>query len=377
MKMPKKWPFYSEACIKEVSALLREGGSLSAYRANKDWGTGPKEGSQAYRLEREIEKKFNVKHAVACNSGTAALFLALKAIGIEGKEVITSPYTFSATPAAIIHAGGTPIFADVDPDNFCITAETVKPYVNKKTAAILPVHLFGYFQELTELLSLGVPVVEDACQAVGAVRGNAYAGCVGAAGAYSFNGGKNVPAGEGGCLATNDNGFAGEARTLLNHAENFGESYVGYNGRIQEVVACIARHGLKELDKRNEHRRSLVYDFRGRTGRHGALVANYSKGPEHVFYVFPEVFNASYYGVHREGFCHDARLRGVDVTGGYITPPLHHYRAFRGFANRPLPIVDWLSFNSLVLFNGFTPGATPKDVRGWAKTTSNLFDSRI
>lgn len=220
------WPNYSPSCRKAVDELLRKGGSLSAYRANKDYGSGPTEGSYAYRLEREIEKRFKVKHAVACNSGTAALHAAIvAALGkprSAASEVIVSPYTFSATAAAILHAGYTPVFADVDPYTFCISKETVKRVISKRTKAILPVHLFGGLADVDGLLSFGVPVIEDACQAVGAKDSKGrYSGTVGLAGAYSFNGSKNVPAGEAGCLVTNSTKVAEYARLLMNHSENF------------------------------------------------------------------------------------------------------------------------------------------------------------
>src|SRR5687767_14101648 len=139
------WPNYSPTCRKAVNELLKKGGSLSAYRANPlfpTW-TGPLEGSYAYRLEREIEKRFKVKHAVAVNSGTAALHAGLAGLDLRGGEVVTSPYTFSATVSAILLAGGVPRFADVDPYTFCITKETVKRVLTRRTKAILPVSLFG------------------------------------------------------------------------------------------------------------------------------------------------------------------------------------------------------------------------------------------
>src|SRR5688572_19349339 len=121
------WPQYSKACRSAVDDLLKAGGSLSAYRANPlfpSW-TGPSKGSWADRFEREIERRFRVKHCVMVNSGTAALHAALASLRLKaGDEVITTPYSFSATVAAIVLAGGVPVFADVDPFSFTITKET-------------------------------------------------------------------------------------------------------------------------------------------------------------------------------------------------------------------------------------------------------------
>lgn len=350
------WPFYTRECRKEINDVLKEGGSLSSYRANKAFGLGPREGSKVWALEKQIEKQFGARYAIACNSGTAALHMALGALDLRGKEVITTPNTFSATVSAILLAGGLPVFADVDPSIFCITPETVKPYVNKKTAAILPVHLFGYFQDLSGFQRFGVPIIEDACQAVGAYRGSVYAGTYGMAGAYSFNGTKNVPAGEGGALVTNDIKIAERARLLLNHGENYGQEYVGVNYRMHELVAILARHGLEDLRKRNVRRMlaaSCVH-WNLRRNLPSSFTANmlpprHDTG-EHAYYVLPFCVPAK-----RARFVAACQRRGLAVTGGYITPPLHHYRAFRRYARRALPVVDELSFKRLCLISDLTP----------------------
>ena len=231
-----------------MDALLKAGGSLTAYRANPLIGIGPRQGSWADRLENEIENRFHVHHAVALNSGTAALHCALAALALQpGAEVITSPISFSATAAAVVLAGYVPVFADVDSDTFTLSLKTVKRAITQRTQAILPVHLFGQMAVTDELASLGLPIVEDACQAVGSKRKGIYSGCAGLAGAYSFGGTKQVPAGEGGCLVTNSNAVARSARLLANHAENFNVDSVGYNYRPSEVTCCIAWHGLKAL----------------------------------------------------------------------------------------------------------------------------------
>ena len=331
------WPEYSAACIKDVAALLRKGGSLSAYRASSafpDW-IGPRKDSEAWRFEREVEKAFGVKHAVAVNSGTAALHAALVAIGVAGREVVTTPYSFSATASAILLAGGIPRFADVDRWNFCITPETAKPHINKRTAAILPVHLFGYFQDLEGFKQFGVPVIEDACQAAGARRGDVFAGGWGRCGALSFNGGKNLPTGEGGALVTNDSKLAEKARLFVNHSCNFGTSTVGVNYRMQEVVACIARHGLRDLEARNERRQALA--ARLNDLRYIKLGFNGAKDDgSHVFYVYP--FKCPSY-LNRARFIRRCAKRGLSVQAGY-TLPLHHLPAFKKYAHGPLPVVD-------------------------------------
>lgn len=325
------WPNYSPECRKEVDELLKKGGSLSAYRASSafpQW-KGPKPWSQAWQLEREIERKFKVRHAVAVNSGTAALHAGLSAIGVCGREVVTTPYSFSATASAIILAGGRPVFADVDPYTYCITAETVKRVITKKTAAILPVSLFGFRPDYAPFAEFGVPVVEDGCQAVGATRGGVHLqrSCI--AQALSFNGGKNIPAGEGGALLTNDPKTAHKARLLINHAENFGGREVGYNFRLHEIVACIARHGLKDLEERNQRRRDLA----------NIVLTDGDRwwneyGSEHVFYC-----TAFKVDKDRAGFINRMAKRDIPVQASY-TQPLHTLPAFRKYVTKPLPVVE-------------------------------------
>ncbi len=236
-------PEYSQACRAAVDDLLARGGSLTAYRANPSHGVGPRDGSWAWRLEREIERRWEVSHAVAVSSGTVGLYAALEASGVQGGEVITSPVTFSATAAAIVHAGAVPVFADVDPQTGLMTAETVRAEYTCATRAILPVDLFGQVIAVDLFSVLDVPVIRDSCQAAGMIRGDEIL----SAAVYSFCATKQIPAGEGGCVVTRLSRLAQRLRHVINHGENFGVSAPGWNFRMNEVTACIAYHGLLEL----------------------------------------------------------------------------------------------------------------------------------
>lgn len=373
-----QWPQYTPECRRDVDALLKKGGSLSAYRANKDYGAGPAKDSWAWRLEREIERKFGVKHAVAVNSGTAGLHCAIH--GTLGRprsgadEVITSPYTFSATASAILHAGYKPVFCDVDSETFCITADTVKKAVTKRTAAILPVDLFGRIADTKPMRAFEVPIISDACQAVGANLKGLYSGAGADAGVYSFNGGKNVPAGEGGALVTNSDKIAEKARLLGNHACNFGTDWVGYNYRPNEVTCCIAWHGLRELKERNDARIDLAHTLKVETVMRLDIGEDRDKyvvlphimpggHKAHAFYVFP----FTVHGIDRAKFIKQLVEKGIPASGGYITPPLHHYKAFRKYAKGPLPVVDELSFKTLCLLSHVRPPANEEDMIYTAK----------
>jgi len=353
------WPFYSEACIDDIRTLLQTSSPLTAYRANPLVGIGPRRGSHVWRLERNLEKQFKVHHAIALNSGTSALHAGLMALDVHGGEVITSPFTFSATASAILLAGGTPVFVDVDPKTFCITKEGVKNAITEKTKAILPVHLFGGLAPVEGLLDLGFPVIEDACQAVGASSGGRFSGTRGICGAYSFNGAKNVPAGEGGALLTNSDAIEKRARLIVNHGENFGEESPGYNYRMTEIHAILARHGLKELKKRNGERYKLASYL---TNEILKLEVPNVELPDfdqhHALYVYPFLYQGN-----RKRFARKLRKYDIEIGEGYITPHLGKYPAFEKFCSPSLHVVSELSERTLCVLSQVRPPATKKEMK--------------
>lgn len=355
------WPNYSPATRKAVNDLLKRGGSMSAYRANKDYGVEPVKDSYAWRFEREVEKRFKVKHCVAVNSGTAALHCALSSLNDKGRggEIITSPYSFSATVSAILLAGFTPVFADVDPHTFCITPETVKKVLTKRTKAIVPVSLFGGMADVHGLKAFGLPVIEDACQAVGAKNEHGYSGTHALAACYSMNGGKNIPAGEAGAMICQDSRVAERARLLMNHAESFYERSIGYNYRPNELTCCVAYHGLLELEPRNKRRSELVKL---------AMPNVHVKYPSHVYYCAPFTID-----VNRKLFLDECAKRELKLGGGYITPSLEKYPAFRRYCRGPLPVVTQLSERSLCLAYTLTPDRSDR----YAKWVRSVIDESL
>lgn len=358
------WPNYSSALRKDVDQLLRRGGSLSAYRANPlfpAW-TGPSKGSWAERLERDAERRFGVRHAIAVNSGTAALHAALVALRLpRGSVVVTTPFSFSATSSAVLLAGYTPRYADVDPFTFNISPETVKKVLTKDVKAILPVSLFGGLSDVHGLKQFGIPVVEDAAQAVGARDQHGYSGTHADVGCYSFNGGKQLPAGEAGMVVTNSDKIAEAARLLSNHGENFHSREVGLNYRMNELTACVAFHGLQDLEKRNAERRKLASELPIMIDSDGSTVdpmCDYYK--EHALYVVPMLYRKR--TPDRALFCKRLKRMGIVAGEGYIQPPLHKYKAFRRFHRCPLPVVERLSSKELVIFSQAVPGADGKEL---------------
>ena len=327
------WPVYSAECRDKVDRLLRAGGSLSAYKANPDVGPEPYLGSWADRVERRAVNLSGYKYAVVVNSGTAALHVGLEALGVRGKEVITSPFTFSATVGAIVQAGGIPVFADIDERYFGLDRKAVDSVLSRKTACVLPVSIFGCRSGLKALSGLPVPIVEDACQAAG-VR---FDGPKPLWSVWSFNGGKQVPAGEAGCFLTDSAALARKARLVMNHGENFGGA-VGYNYRPNEVTACIAWHGLDSLPQRQRQRLINVQSLESFIEQDEYLygrIMPFSYDVPHGYYVWPFNYSGE---ISRERFIKRMADRGVAVGLKYVDlTDAAKYPAFKRMKRTPMP----------------------------------------
>ena len=368
-----KWPRYSPACRRDVDRLLRAGGSLTAYRSNPGSPYGPREGSWAWRLERRAERMFGLRHVIACNSGTMALHAALWALDLpQGSSVVTTPYTFSATAAAIIHAGHRPVFGDVHPVTYCLDPSLKVPLSLGKEA-VLPVDLFGRIAHPGQYAWAG-PVVEDACQAVGASVAGEFAGSFGIAGAYSFNGMKNVGAGEAGAVVTDDNDLAERMRRFISHSENWGGFDVGLNGRLNELTACVAYHGLVALSANNAKRRALAMElWRQLKDETRMRILSPKDIERHALYVFPFTVADN---VNRAVFVRRLKKMGIEAGEGYIRPHCGHYEAFKDAVRGPLPVVEELSEKSLVLLYQVRPPATVAHMRYVAMAIRAALDGK-
>jgi dTDP-4-amino-4,6-dideoxygalactose transaminase len=213
-------------------------------------------GPNAAELERRFAGYVDAKHALAVSSGTAAMHLALVALGVgPGDEVITTPVTWPATANVIVHTGATPVFVDVRDSDLNIDAELVAAAVTERTKAILPVHLYGQPCDLEPLWATGIPVVEDAAHAAESEYRGRKIGALSDATCFSFYATKNVAAGEGGLVTTNDDDIAEAIRELRLMRRTGGSLYdvavPGYKANLSDVLAAIA---LVQLDKLEAHR---------------------------------------------------------------------------------------------------------------------------
>jgi dTDP-4-amino-4,6-dideoxygalactose transaminase len=220
-------------------------------------------GRKVEQIEEKIRTYHNVSNAVGVASGTDALHLSIKALGIgEGDEVITTPFTFFATVEAILYAGAKPVFVDIEPDNYNIDVSLIEEKITPRTKAILPVHIFGHPADMVGIMSIakrhGLKVIEDCAQSFGASLDGKKTGGSGDAGCFSFYPSKNLGAyGDGGMVIMNDGEIASNIRKLRNHGSRGGYRHecVGYNSRLDEIQAGVLLVKFKRIDEYNRKRR--------------------------------------------------------------------------------------------------------------------------
>ncbi|MGZ2384909.1 DegT/DnrJ/EryC1/StrS family aminotransferase [Rhizobium brockwellii] len=221
-------------------------------------------GDEVAHFEQEFADYCNVKHAIAVNTGTSALHLALLAAGVgPGDEVITVPFTFVATVSAICYTGARPVFVDVEPVTLTMDPAEVEAKITPRTKAIVPVHLYGQMTDMDAIKAIaerhGIPVIEDACQAHGAQYKGHRAGSIGLSGCFSFYPGKNLGAcGEGGMVVTNDDDQAKTMRMLRDwgQEQRYHHLLKGFNYRMDAIQGAILRVKLRHLEAWTEARRT-------------------------------------------------------------------------------------------------------------------------
>ena len=226
-------------------------------------------GPNVKAFEAEAAAYAGARHAIACASGTDALLIALRAIGLgPGDEVITTPFTFVATASTVVMCGAKPVFVDIDPRTFNLDLNQVEAAITPRTKAILPVHLFGQPVHLVPLKALcekhGLKLIEDAAQSFGADYAGRKSGAYGDIGCTSFYPSKNLSAfGDGGLMITDDDKLAAELRVLASHGSRgrYHHHVLGYNSRLDELQAVILRIKLKRLDSFNNRRIAIADSY--------------------------------------------------------------------------------------------------------------------
>ena len=311
-------PFPAYAVIGEeekraVSDVL-DSGILSRYLG--EWDPDFYGGPNVRAFEAEWAQLSNCRHAVAVNSCTSGLYAAVGAVGAgPGDEVIVSPYTMVASVTAAIVFNAVPIFADIDPELYTLSVETIAARITKRTKAIIVVHLFGQAADMDPIMKLarehGIAVIEDCAQAPFATYKGRPVGTLGDIGVFSLNYHKHIHTGEGGMCVTNDDGLADRLQMIRNHAEAVVEdkgtknlvNMVGFNFRLGEIEAAIGRSQLKKGPELIAQRKENVAYLERKLSRIPGLgMPRVGPGGDHVYYVHALDYDEQQMGVSRELF---------------------------------------------------------------------------
>ncbi|MFC5469736.1 DegT/DnrJ/EryC1/StrS family aminotransferase [Cohnella suwonensis] len=313
-------------------------------------------GPNVTAFEEEVAAYLGVKYAVALNSGTDALVIALKALGIgPGDEVITTPFTFFATAEAIGQVGATPIFVDVEECSYNLDPNKMEEKITSRTKAIMPVHLYGQAADMDEIRRLAAKyklfVVEDVAQAFGGEYKGKKLGTLGDAGCFSFFPTKNLGAyGDGGLFVTQDEAVAQIARKLRTHGgiNKYRNEMLGYNSRLDEIQAAILRVKLPHIDHWNENRRGIARKYDDQLHGISEIVVPaelpYAKHVYHQYTV--RILNG-----RRDEFQRHLSELGISTMVYYPTPVhrLPVYQPLNGKSELHLPVSETLADEVLSL----------------------------
>lgn len=309
-------------------------------------------GPEVAAFEKEFAAYCGAAEAVGLNSGTSALHLALLASGIgPGDEVITSPFTFIATAAAIVYTGARPVFVDIDPASFNLDVSRIESAITPRTRAILPVHLFGQPADMDAVMETarrhGLVVIEDAAQAHGAEYKGRRVGSIGEMGCFSFYPGKNLGAcGEGGAVVTNNAAYARKIRMLRDWGceQKYVHEIKGYNYRMEGMQGAILRVKLRHLEKWTEARRAHA-------ARYGQLLEGCGVGLPQVMPYARHVYTIyTIRTADRDALRADLQQREIH-TGIHYPMPLHLQPAYKdlGYGRGAFPMAEQAAAEVLAL----------------------------
>jgi dTDP-4-amino-4,6-dideoxygalactose transaminase len=303
-------------------------------------------GPRAAELEARFAEYLGARHVLAVASGTAALHLSLVALGVgPGDEVITTPITWPATANVVVHTGATPVFADVRASDLNVDPERVAELVTERTKAILPVHLAGQPADLDPLWALGLPVIEDAAHAVESEYRGRKIGALSEATCFSLYATKNVAAGEGGLIATDDDRVAAAVADLRLTRRRDGSRYdvavPGYKANLPDLLAAI---GLVQLSKVDLHRRARMRQFAAYDDGIGDLDGieplTRDERDTHAYHLYVVRIDAEVAGAMRDEYQHGLAELGIATSIHFL--PVHRLSWYRDrFPDQPpLPIAE-------------------------------------
>ncbi len=354
--------------IQAVTKVLKSGVLTSGL------GAGP----MVTEFENEFSKSVKAKYGIAMNTGTAALHCALVAAGVKPKdEVIVPSFTFVATAEVVVMIGAKPVFVDIDPYTYTITAKTIESSLTRRTKAVIPVHLFGLSADMPRIKDVadehGLKVVEDAAQAHGATCDNEPIGAFGDAACWSFYGSKNMTTGEGGMITTSSDEIAELPRYMRSHGEKqkYSSLLIGHNYHMPEIEAAIGLEQLKKLDYFVKRRRENASRLSEKLKHVKAL--QLPKEPEsfkHSYYLYTvRLKNANREA--RDSLVEKLNKKGIGAVSFYVNP-VHKMPAYREFSKERLTETEKASTQVFSL--PVHPGVTVEQIDSIAEILISLME---
>lgn len=344
-KIPLARPYVGEEEVRAVSGVIR----------SKILSMGPR----LQEFEDRFAKFIGSKYAVAVNSGTSGLHLCVKAFNIKaGDEIITTPFSFVASSNPIIFEGGRPVFVDIDERTYNIDPGKVKKAITKRTKAILLVHLFGYPCDMDEIAKIsketGIPVIEDACEAMGAMYNGRKVGTLAKAAVFAFYPNKQMTTGEGGMIVTNDAAIAKSSRSWRNQGRDDSGEWlnhvrIGYNYRLGEMNCAVGIEQLKKIKLILNERKKIAERYNKAFAGSDALITPYvNSSSERSWWV--------YYLRVRECVDRDRVIKYLNSNGvssrGYFDPPIHLqpiYKRIFGFKGGEFPVSEKVAKSGFII----------------------------
>ncbi|MCC6389724.1 MAG: DegT/DnrJ/EryC1/StrS family aminotransferase [Bryobacterales bacterium] len=325
------WPAFDEREERYALEVVRSGRwwRYTLGEAVDADAASPGEPSKVAEFQQRFAHVQGARYGIACASGTAALEVALRALGVgSGDEVIVPPYTFVATATAPLLIGATPVFCDIDLATFNMSPARFEEAITPRTRAVIPVHFAGLAADMDAILAIakrhGIAVLEDAAHAHGGTWMGKGLGSIGAAGVFSFQASKNMTAGEGGLITTNDEDLAEICESLIWGGRHAGQPWythyrLGWNYRLTEFQGAILLAQLERLPEQTARRRAnaayLTSRLRDIPGISSLEAPDYATGHSHHLFVLR--FEAKEFGLTREQFLEGLQAEGIPVLSGY------------------------------------------------------------
>ena len=322
-------------------------------------------GKRVQDFERLLADFLHVKHAIAVNSGTAALHASILAVGIkESDEILIPSFTFVATANSVACTGAKPVFVDIEKDTYTMDPLDLENKITKKTRAIIPVHLYGHPAKMDEIKEIAnkhsIIVIEDACQSLGSTYDGKQTGTLGQMGCFSMYASKVLTSGEGGAITTGSDEFAEKLRMIRNHGmvNGYDTRIIGFNMRLPEISAAIAKTQMKKiqsmLDKRASNARKLGQLLSNKIKDKNIVLPQENQRTKYNWYLYTVALNDSRDKVKK--FLNNS---GIGATI-YYDPPVHQTPLYSKFYNGELEITEWASKSVLSL--PVHPSITEKDL---------------